>query len=180
MHLVNGFTWEQVEMQFEEQHGRQNGYSKRTYERLQQKDLKQLVEVMENSEIDNLVSYIMFRFKKYCLYDEVLTLYCHYAYTRLETADDVDWFKVNVRSGYRYVAALKNVWTTQVRDMTLYYRDSDGTWWYISAKNKIERQTIFHFMTEADTYYIRSLENRHQGVSMMTAQIGLPLNQMEQ
>lgn len=80
---------------------------------------------------------------------------CYYAYTRLETVDDVDWFKVNVRLGYRYVAALKNVWTTQERDMVLYFKDSDGTWYSLTAKNKIERQTIFHFMTEADTYFIK-------------------------
>lgn len=79
---------------------------------------------------------------------------CYYAYTALETADDVDWFKVNVRTGYRYVAALKNVLASQVRDIRLYYQTSDGTWRYIQANQKISGQTIFHFMPTVNTYYI--------------------------
>lgn len=79
---------------------------------------------------------------------------CYYAYTRLETADDVDWFKVNVRTGYRYVAALKNVWSDQIRDMRLYYQTSNGTWRYMEVIEKVSGQTIFHFIPTATTYYI--------------------------
>ena len=55
MHLVEGTTWERVITQYEERHGRQNGYSKRTYERLQQKALKRLVEVIGNSDIESFL-----------------------------------------------------------------------------------------------------------------------------
>lgn len=60
MHLVDGFTWEQVVIQFEKQHGKQNGYSRRTYERMQQKALKQILGIVKNNEIDNLITYIMY------------------------------------------------------------------------------------------------------------------------
>ncbi len=79
---------------------------------------------------------------------------CNYAYTQLETANDVDYFMVKVRTGYRYVAALKNVWGSQVRDIRLYYQAADGTWRYIQAKEKISGQTIFHFVPTVNTYYI--------------------------
>ena len=49
--------------------------------------------------------------------------------------------------------ALKNVWTTQVRDMKLYYQDSNGSW-HVVTDSKMERQTIFHFIAKANTYYI--------------------------
>ena len=55
MHLVEGDTWERVIIQYEERHGRQSGYSKRTYERMQQRSLKRLMEVLGNSEIESLL-----------------------------------------------------------------------------------------------------------------------------
>ncbi len=79
---------------------------------------------------------------------------CYYTYTHLETKDDVDWFKVNVRTGYRYVAALKNVWSDQIRDMRLYYQTSNGTWKYLEAPEKVSGQSIFHFVPTVTTYYI--------------------------
>lgn len=55
MHLVEGDTWERVIIQYEERHGRQSGYSKRTYERKKQRSLKRLMEVLGNSEIESLL-----------------------------------------------------------------------------------------------------------------------------
>lgn len=58
MHLIEGDTWEQVIVQYEDGHGKQNGYSRRTYERIQQKSVKKILEVIENSEIDGLLQHI--------------------------------------------------------------------------------------------------------------------------
>lgn len=59
MHLIDDLTWEQVMIQYEEYHGKQNGYCKRTYERIQRKALKRIMEVIENSELEQLlVNYI--------------------------------------------------------------------------------------------------------------------------
>ena len=56
MHLVDGYTWEQVMTQYEECHGKQNGYSKRTFERIQQKAIRSILEIIENSEFEELLS----------------------------------------------------------------------------------------------------------------------------
>lgn len=88
---------------------------------------------------------------------------CYYAYTRLETEDDVDYFRVALKPGECYVAALKNVWTSQVRDIRLYYQKSNGEWRVVSAKEKLERQTIFHFIPEVSTYYIEISGNAVSG-----------------
>ncbi|MDE6619961.1 MAG: hypothetical protein K2K74_05640 [Lachnospiraceae bacterium] len=55
MHLVEGGTWERVITQYEERHGRQNGYSKRTYERIQQRAVAELLEIIENSDLERLL-----------------------------------------------------------------------------------------------------------------------------
>ena len=83
MHLVEGTTWERVITQYEERHGRQNGYSKRTYERLQQKALKRLVEVIGNSEIESFLRKIH-KEERYDIADIFLTLHCHFT-------NDVGW-----------------------------------------------------------------------------------------
>ena len=59
MHLIDELTWEQVVTQYEKCHGKQNGYCKRTYERIQRKALKRIREVIENSELEEfIVNYI--------------------------------------------------------------------------------------------------------------------------
>lgn len=80
---------------------------------------------------------------------------CYYAYTRLETEDDLDFFKITVTPGIRYVIALKNVCVTQVRDIRLYYQKPNGDWYYVYVKEKKENQTIGHFYPTTNTYYIR-------------------------
>lgn len=81
---------------------------------------------------------------------------CYYAYTNLETEDDVDYFKINVNPNYRYVAVLKNVWLGQVRNMRVYYKKADGNWytWTVTESEKKERQSIAHFTPKADVYYL--------------------------
>lgn len=78
---------------------------------------------------------------------------CYYTAINLETKDDVDWFKVNVKPGYRYVVALKNVWSDQIRDIHLYYQDSNGKWYYPDPPEKVSGQTIFHFVPTTTTCY---------------------------
>ena len=59
MHLIDELTWEQVVTQYEKCHGKQNGYCKRTYERIQRKALKRIREVIENSGLEEfIVNYI--------------------------------------------------------------------------------------------------------------------------
>ncbi len=55
MHLIDELTWEQVMIQYEKDHGKQNGYCKRTYERMQRKALRRIREVIESSGLEMLV-----------------------------------------------------------------------------------------------------------------------------
>ena len=55
MHLIDGYTWEQVTNQHEKYHGQQNVLSKRTYERIQQKALKQVLGIIDSSELDAIL-----------------------------------------------------------------------------------------------------------------------------
>ena len=79
---------------------------------------------------------------------------CNYAYTRLETEDDVDYFEITVRPGVRYAVVLKNVWSSQVRDIRLCYQTANGEWRYVTPPYKTERQTVFHFIPTVSKYYI--------------------------
>lgn len=80
---------------------------------------------------------------------------CFYNYTFLETENDLDFFKVNLQTGFRYVVVLKNVWTDQTRDIRLYYMEDDGKWYYWHPTSKVGRQSLFHFTPDKTTYYIR-------------------------
>lgn len=80
---------------------------------------------------------------------------CFYNYTFIETEDDLDFFKVNVQTGFRYVVVLKNVWTDQIRDIRLYYKHDDGTWHYWYPTSKDRGQSLFHITPDKTTYYIR-------------------------
>lgn len=80
---------------------------------------------------------------------------CFYQYTFLETEDDLDFFKVNVQTGFRYVVALKNVWLGQIRDIRLYYKHDDGTWHYKYTDVKSDNESLFHFTPDKTTYYVR-------------------------
>ena len=56
MHLIDGYTWEQIMNQHERYHGQQNVQSKRTYERIQQKALKQILGIIDSGELDAILT----------------------------------------------------------------------------------------------------------------------------
>lgn len=56
MHLIDGYTWEQVMNHHERYRGLQNVLSKRTYERIQQKALKQILGIIDSSELDTILT----------------------------------------------------------------------------------------------------------------------------
>lgn len=80
---------------------------------------------------------------------------CFHTWTSLDSEDDLDFFKVNVQPGFRYVAILKNVYIDRIMDIRLYYQKADGSWWYKYPTKKDGGQSIFHFTPEYSTYYIR-------------------------
>lgn len=52
-----------------------------------------------------------------------------YAYANIHTQGDEDYFSVNLTQGFRYVAAIKNVYN-HLREIRGYYQKADGSWWY--------------------------------------------------
>ncbi len=56
MHLIDGYTWEQIMNQHERYRGQQNVLSRRTYERIQQKALKQILDIIDSSELDAILT----------------------------------------------------------------------------------------------------------------------------
>lgn len=80
---------------------------------------------------------------------------CFYTPFYLETIDDMDFFSIKLQTGYKYVAILKNVGTNEIRDMRLYFQKEDGSWWYKYPTEKYKGQSLFHFIPEYTTYYIR-------------------------
>ncbi|MCM1183032.1 MAG: hypothetical protein NC337_06640 [Roseburia sp.] len=50
MHLIQGNPWHRVIAKYEEKHGQMQGYSERTYKRIQQKAIKQLADIIEEAE----------------------------------------------------------------------------------------------------------------------------------
>lgn len=80
---------------------------------------------------------------------------CFYTPNQVSSIDDLDFYKLTLQPGMYYVAILKNVYTSQVRDLRLYYQKSDGSWWYKYPTTKDRGQSIFHFTAEYSTYYAR-------------------------
>lgn len=80
---------------------------------------------------------------------------CFYTPNTLESEDDIDFFSVKTGIDQRYAIVLKNVWLDQVRDIRVYYQESDGSWYYWYPTQKKERQSIFHITTTTNQYYIR-------------------------
>lgn len=80
---------------------------------------------------------------------------CFYTPNKVSDLNDFDFYKLSLQKGMYYVAVLKNVWTSQTRDIRLYYQKSDGSWWYKYPTNKYEGQSLFHFTAEYNTYYVR-------------------------
>lgn len=52
-----------------------------------------------------------------------------YAYANIHMQGGEDYFSVHLTQGFRYVAAIKNVYN-HLREIRGYYQKADGSWWY--------------------------------------------------
>ena len=80
---------------------------------------------------------------------------CFFTPNTLESPDDVDYFRVKTQPGGYYAVVLKNVWTDHVRDIRVYYRNTNGTMVYTEPTSKKDGQSIFHVLIPGEECYIR-------------------------